>query len=90
MSSSEWDEVLALQKDFARTQLSSTVHRLAERNVIEVVSKLIQMGLLEVIYTIDGREYLTPNQLDKEIRDELFLHGGKDARNRGKTKNRFF
>lgn len=34
-------------------------------------------GLIEVIHTIDGKEYLTPNQLEREIRDELVVHGGR-------------
>ena len=51
-------------------------HRLSERNVIEIVSKLVGFGLIEVIYTIDGKEYLTPQELSKEIREELLVHGG--------------
>ena len=30
-----------------------------------------------MIHTIDGKEYLTPNQLEREIRDELSVHGGR-------------
>ena len=50
--------------------------RLSERNVIEIVSKLVEAGLIEVIYTVDGKEYLTPQELVKEIKEELFVHGG--------------
>lgn len=51
--------------------------RLTERNCVEVVTKLIELKLLEVIFTNDGKEYLTPQQLVKEIKDELYVHGGK-------------
>ncbi len=51
--------------------------RLSERNVIEIVSKLVELRLIEVIYTVDGKEYLTPHELEKEIREELAVHGGK-------------
>ena len=53
-----------LAADFQRAQLSSTAHKLPERNCIEIVQKLISLGLVEVIYTTDGKEYLTPQQLE--------------------------
>ena len=50
--------------------------RLAERNCIEIVQKLQQLSLINVIYTLDGKEYLTHQELTKEIREELQVHGG--------------
>ncbi|XP_032239292.2 E3 UFM1-protein ligase 1 homolog [Nematostella vectensis] len=73
----DWDEIKKLAADFHRVQLTSTAHKLSERNCIEIVQKLINTGLLEVIYTTDGKEYLTPQQLEREIKDELFVHGGR-------------
>ncbi|GFT87278.1 hypothetical protein NPIL_289781 [Nephila pilipes] len=75
--SSDWDEVKRLAADFQRAQLSSTLQRLSERNCIEIVKKLIESKLIEVIFTTDGKEYLTPARLLKEIRDELYVHGGR-------------
>lgn len=74
---SDWEEVKRLAADFQRAQLSSTSHKLSERNCVELVQKLINFGLIDVIYTSDGREYLTPSELEKEIREELFVEGGK-------------
>ena len=51
--------------------------RLSERNCIEIVTKLIELKLIDVYYTNDGKEYITPQQLSKEICDELYLHGGR-------------
>lgn len=51
--------------------------RLSERNCIEVVSLLIEKGLLDVIFTNDGKEYLTPEQLTHEINEELYVSGGR-------------
>lgn len=51
--------------------------RLSERNCIEVVALLIEKGLINVIFTNDGKEYLTPEHLHKEIEDELYVHGGR-------------
>ncbi|KAM7446664.1 E3 UFM1-protein ligase 1 [Porites harrisoni] len=73
----DWEEIKRLAADFQRAQLSSTAHKLSERNCIEIVQKLISLGLVEVIYTTDGKEYLTPQQLEREIKDELFVHGGR-------------
>lgn len=76
MAASDWAEIQALQAALARTQLSSTSHRLSERNCVELVTKLVEKGLIEVIHTCDGREYLTAKQLEREIRDELIVQGG--------------
>lgn len=50
--------------------------RLSERNCIEIVQCLVELKLLEVIHTTDGKEYLTPNELAKEVREELTVRGG--------------
>ncbi len=50
--------------------------RLSERNCIEVINKLIEMGILNVYHTLDGKEYITEKQLEKEIYDELYVHEG--------------
>lgn len=57
------------------------VCRLSERNCIEIVSKLIAEKQLEVVHTLDGKEYITPAQISREIRDELHVHGGKCVKN---------
>ena len=77
MAASDWEEIKRLASDFQRAQLSVSSHKLSERNCIEIINKLTGLGLLEVIYTTDGREYLTPQQLEREIKDELIVNGGK-------------
>ncbi|PSN54204.1 E3 UFM1-protein ligase 1 [Blattella germanica] len=77
MTAVEWDEVKRLAADFQRAQLSSTIQRLSERNCIEIVTKLLDLKLLDVVFTTDGKEYVTPQQLTREIRDELYVHGGR-------------
>lgn len=52
-------------------------YRLSETNCIEVVNLLVEKGLISVIYTIDGKEYITPDHLRKEVEDELYVHGGR-------------
>jgi len=76
-----WEEVRRLAADFQRLQASSTAHRLSERNCVELVGRLLDMGLVEVVHTLDGKEYVTPHHLEKEVRDELTAHRGKRYEN---------
>ncbi|XP_060801457.1 E3 UFM1-protein ligase 1 homolog [Amyelois transitella] len=75
--STDWDEIKRLAADFQKAQLSSTSQRLSERNCIEIVTKLLELKLIDVIFTTDGKEYLTSQQLVKEMKDELYVHGGR-------------
>ena len=63
--SQDWDEIRRLAADLQRAQLSGSIQKLSERNCIEIVSRLLKLDLLEVIYTADGKEYLTPQQLQR-------------------------
>ncbi|CAH1114383.1 unnamed protein product [Psylliodes chrysocephalus] len=73
----DWEEVKRLAADFQKVQLSSTTQKLSERNCIEIVSWLIDRKMLDLIFTSDGKEYITPNQLVSDIRGELYDHGGR-------------
>ncbi len=50
--------------------------RLSERNCIEIVAKLVEDKKLDVVHTLDGKEYVTPAQISREMRDELYMHRG--------------
>lgn len=52
-------------------------YRLSERNCVEIITTLVENKLLDIIFTNDGKEYITPQHLGKEIKDELYIHGGK-------------
>ncbi|ELR21615.1 uncharacterized protein ACA1_229160 [Acanthamoeba castellanii str. Neff] len=60
---------LALQEELRKLQEQSSIHRLSERNCVELIMRLVKLGKLT--------EYVTPEQLESEIRDELMQHGGK-------------
>ena len=55
--------------------------RLSERNVVELVSKLQELGLLgpDLLHSINGREYLTPEHLRTEILQAVEQAGGRIA-----------
>ncbi|KAK9531198.1 hypothetical protein VZT92_010640 [Zoarces viviparus] len=73
----DWEEIRRLAADFQRVQFADTVQRLSERNCIEIIAKLVQEKKLDVVHTLDGKEYITPAQISREIRDELYVHGGR-------------
>lgn len=72
-----WEEIRRLAADFQRAQFAESTQRLSERNCIEIVNKLISQKQLEVVHTLDGKEYITPAQISKEMRDELHVRGGR-------------
>ncbi|XP_036622407.1 E3 UFM1-protein ligase 1 isoform X2 [Trichosurus vulpecula] len=72
-----WDEIRRLAADFQRAQFAETTQRLSERNCIEIVTKLIAQKQLDVVHTLDGKEYITPAQIAREMRDELHVRGGR-------------
>ena len=76
---SDWDEVRRLAADFQQLQATAGANRLSERNCIELVTRLIQTGQIDVVYTLDGKEYVTPKHLEKEINDELLVHRGRQS-----------
>ncbi|XP_005361985.1 E3 UFM1-protein ligase 1 isoform X1 [Microtus ochrogaster] len=72
-----WEEIRRLAADFQRAQFAEAAQRLSERNCIEIVNKLISQNQLDVVHTLDGKEYITPAQISKEMREELHVRGGR-------------
>lgn len=77
MDSCSWEEIKRLASDFKQAQLSSTAQNISERNCVEIVNRLVKLGLIEVYHTCDGKSYVTPDMVVKEIYDELQLHHGR-------------
>ncbi|ERL87133.1 E3 UFM1-protein ligase 1 homolog [Dendroctonus ponderosae] len=74
---SDWEEIKRLAADFQKVQLSVSAQKLSERNCVEIVSWLIEKKLIDLIFTSDGKEYLTPAQLVTDIQNELYVSGGR-------------
>ena len=59
-------------------QAEETKHKLSERNCVEILQTLMKSGVLKgLMYTLDGKEYLTPEQLKRELLYELEVAGGR-------------
>lgn len=41
------------------------------------MSLLLEKGLIDLVFTTDGKEYLTHDHLRREIEDELYVNGGR-------------
>ena len=71
------DEIHELQSQFMQLQRQKAAHKLSERVCVEILLKLLETKRLKVIYSLSGKEYITPKQLQREILDELFVAGGR-------------
>ena len=50
-------------------------NKLSERNVVEIMQKLVEKYKLELIFTLSGKEYLTPSRLMQDIIREVTNEG---------------
>ncbi|XP_034221127.1 E3 UFM1-protein ligase 1 homolog isoform X2 [Prunus dulcis] len=67
------DELLELQRQFEFAQQAKSSIRLSDRNVVELVQKLQELHIIdfELLHTVSGKEYITPDQLRHEILAEV-------------------
>lgn len=42
-----------------------------------MINKLIELDMLKVFHSIDGKEYITDKQIERDIYDELYVHHGR-------------
>ncbi|KAG1674314.1 hypothetical protein FOA52_013503, partial [Chlamydomonas sp. UWO 241] len=70
-----------LMASLSSVQATKSTTRLSDRNVVELVNKLKQLGILgdDLLYTMNGREYLTTARLRSEVETCLRRAGGRLA-----------
>ncbi|KQK07769.1 E3 UFM1-protein ligase 1 homolog [Brachypodium distachyon] len=70
-------ELLELQRQLEAAQSARSSVRLSERNVVELVQKLQERGLIdfELLHTVSGKEYITSDHLKHEIKMEIKNRG---------------
>ncbi|KAH3758297.1 E3 UFM1-protein ligase 1 [Pelomyxa schiedti] len=72
------DEIEALREQLRLLQAQPASYVLTERNVVELVFKCSKLHMLpQLIFTLDGKEFMTPTRLYQEIEDELNARGGR-------------
>ncbi|XP_055902265.1 E3 UFM1-protein ligase 1 homolog isoform X2 [Eupeodes corollae] len=75
--SNDWNEIKRLAADFHKAQFTSGLQKLSESNCVEVVSFLLRKNFVSVVFTNDGKEYVTPEHLEKQVLDEVYMNGGR-------------
>ncbi|CAN6442460.1 unnamed protein product [Victoria cruziana] len=66
-------ELLELQRQFEAAQQAKSSVRLSERNVVELVTKLQELSIIDfdLIHTSSGKEYITLDHLKIEMESEI-------------------
>lgn len=72
-----WSEIRELANKLKTTQERRCAQTLSERTWVDVIRHLIDTNRLKLIFTTDGRSYLTKEELEKEIREEVEAHSGR-------------
>ncbi|KAG5464536.1 hypothetical protein LSCM1_00726 [Leishmania martiniquensis] len=70
-------ELSELVKRFQSLQREQVPNQITERNAVEIINVLIQKKLVDLLFTTDAKEYLTWDQLKREIVDEVLANGGR-------------
>lgn len=73
-------DLSSLLNQLSTTQQTRSSAKLSERNVVELINKLRQLGIIaegELLHTLSGKEYLTVDHLRVEIKNALFQAGGR-------------
>ncbi|KAL3152351.1 hypothetical protein ABBQ32_001414 [Trebouxia sp. C0010 RCD-2024] len=70
-----------LQAALQTVQNEKSAIKLSDRNVVELVNKLQECGLLggDLLHTVNGREYVTADHLKTEVIDTVSSTGGRIA-----------
>ncbi|GAM23031.1 hypothetical protein SAMD00019534_062060 [Acytostelium subglobosum LB1] len=71
------DELEVLRQRLYSVQKEQSAQKLSERNCIEIISKMLELKMITIIHTTSGKEFITPKQLELEIRDEIMRSGGR-------------
>jgi hypothetical protein len=72
-------DISALMSALQDEQAKKSSVRLSDRNVVELVMKLKQLGIFgdELLHTINGKEYITTDRLKADIQTALRQAGGR-------------
>lgn len=72
-------DISSLLSALQTTQEKKSSVRLSERNVVELIIKLKQLGVFgdELLHTMNGKEYITTDRLKVDIQTALRQAGGR-------------
>ncbi|GET93791.1 hypothetical protein, conserved [Leishmania tarentolae] len=70
-------ELSELVQRFQSLQREQVSNEITERNAVEIVNVLIKKNLIDLLFTTDAKEYLTWDELKREVVDEVLANGGR-------------
>jgi hypothetical protein len=71
------EDLATLQKKFLDIQKQGTGFKLSERTVVDIIQKVLDRGKIKLIFTNNGKEFVTEQKISKEISDEIKRHKGR-------------
>eukprot|EP00826_Nyctotherus_ovalis_P058886 TRINITY_DN8142_c0_g1_i10.p1 TRINITY_DN8142_c0_g1~~TRINITY_DN8142_c0_g1_i10.p1 ORF type:complete len:632 (+),score=218.65 TRINITY_DN8142_c0_g1_i10:154-2049(+) len=71
------DELEELQRMLQDVQSEVEAHKFSERNIVELMERLVEIERLDILHSMNGKEYLTSEHLGAEIMRELQRNGGR-------------
>uniref|UniRef100_A0A0K0FEB2 E3 UFM1-protein ligase 1 homolog n=1 Tax=Strongyloides venezuelensis TaxID=75913 RepID=A0A0K0FEB2_STRVS len=72
-----WADIQKLANELQVAQNFEGEKKLSDSNVIEIVSKLRELSLIDIIFSNDGKEYVTKKRLQSEIMNECIGRKGR-------------
>ena len=69
------EELRRLKQQMMALQQAPLKPRLSERNLVEIIKKLMDSGSLPLYFSSNGKDFLTPTQLEEEILREVRRQG---------------
>ncbi|KAK6108158.1 hypothetical protein QQG55_31030 [Brugia pahangi] len=75
--SATWADIQRLAADFQRLQLTESSKKLSENNCVELMSILINSKAIDILFTTDGKEYVTRSHLLNEVKNECIGREGR-------------
>ncbi|EJW80325.1 hypothetical protein WUBG_08767, partial [Wuchereria bancrofti] len=72
--SATWADIQRLAADFQRIQLTESSKK---NNCVELISILINSKAIDILFTTDGKEYVTRNHLLNEVKNECIGREGR-------------
>lgn len=72
-----WTDIRELANKLKAAQAKAGVFCLSERAWVDVIKHLVDIHRLKLVFTTDGHSYVTKQELEKEIREEVEAHNGR-------------
>uniref|UniRef100_A0A0N5ABY3 E3 UFM1-protein ligase 1 homolog n=1 Tax=Syphacia muris TaxID=451379 RepID=A0A0N5ABY3_9BILA len=72
-----WADIQRLAADLQRVQLTEGSKRISEKNCVEIMSRLLATKAVDIVFTTDGRAYVTKKHLMTEIKNECLGNDGR-------------